>query len=65
MWRLNSLLQTTEGVAGIAGKMSGDVGENRDRLLSFIERQRVELIFTENIASALDMSYGGRISCAS
>jgi N-terminal domain of anti-restriction factor ArdC len=40
----------------------GDVGENRDRLLSFIERQQIELVFTDNIAPALGMSYGGRIA---
>jgi hypothetical protein len=40
----------------------GEVGENRDRLLSFIERQGIELVFTENIAPALGVSYGGRIA---
>ena len=40
----------------------GDVGENHDRLVSFIERQGIELVFTENIAPALGMSYGGRIA---
>jgi hypothetical protein len=40
----------------------GDVGENHDRLLSFIERQGIELVFTETIAPALGMSYGGRIA---
>jgi hypothetical protein len=40
----------------------GDVGENYDRLVSFIERQGIELVFTENIAPALGMSYGGRIA---
>jgi antirestriction protein ArdC len=40
----------------------GDVGENRDRLLSFIERQGIELVFTEKIAPALGVSYGGRIA---
>jgi Domain of unknown function (DUF955). len=43
-------------------EISGDVGENRDRLLSFIERQGIELVFTENIAPALGLSYGGRIA---
>jgi antirestriction protein ArdC len=43
-------------------EVSGDVGENRDRLLTFIERQGIELIFTENIAPALGVSYGGRIA---
>ena len=40
----------------------GDVGENLDRLLSFIEQQQIELVFTDNIAPALGMSYGGRIA---
>ena len=40
----------------------GDVGANHDRLLSFIERQGIVLVFTENIAPALGMSYGGRIA---
>jgi hypothetical protein len=42
--------------------ISGDVGENRDRLMAFIERQGIELVFTERIAPALGMSYGGRIA---
>ena len=40
----------------------GDVGENHDRLVSFIERQGIELVFTEKIAHALGMRYGGRIA---
>ena len=40
----------------------GDVGENRDCLISYIERQSIELVFTENIAPALGVSYGGRIA---
>jgi hypothetical protein len=43
-------------------EISGDVGENRDRLIGFIERQGIELVFTERIAPALGMSYGGRIA---
>jgi antirestriction protein ArdC len=43
-------------------EISGDVGENRDRLLSFIERQGIQLVFAENIAPALGMSYGRRIA---
>jgi hypothetical protein len=42
--------------------IAGEVGENRDRLLSFIERQGIELVFIENIAPALGVSYGGRIA---
>jgi len=41
--------------------ISGDVGENRDRLLSFIEQQGIELVFTEKIAPAMGVSYGGKI----
>jgi antirestriction protein ArdC len=40
----------------------GDVGESHDSLVSFIERQGIELVFTEKIAPALGMSYGGRIA---
>jgi antirestriction protein ArdC len=40
----------------------GDVGENHDRLLVFIERHGIELVFTEKIAPALGVSYGGRIA---
>ena len=43
-------------------EVTGDVGENRDRLLAFVERQGIELVFTENIAPALGVSYGGRIA---
>ncbi len=42
--------------------ISGDVGENRDKLIAFIERQGIELVFTERIAPALGVSYGGRIA---
>ena len=42
--------------------INGDVGENRDRLLTFIEKQGIELVFTERIAPALGVSYGGRIA---
>jgi hypothetical protein len=46
-------------------QITGDVGENRDRLLAFIERQGIELYFTEKIAPSLGMSYGGRIAILS
>jgi len=42
--------------------ISGNVGENRDKLIAFVERQGIELVFTERIAPALGMSYGGRIA---
>jgi hypothetical protein len=43
-------------------EMTGTVGENRDRLISFIEGQKIELAFTESITPALGMSYGGKIA---
>jgi antirestriction protein ArdC len=43
-------------------EISGDVGENHGRLVSYIEKQGIELVFTENIAPALGVSYGGRIA---
>ncbi|SNS72131.1 hypothetical protein SAMN05421770_10264 [Granulicella rosea] len=53
----------TEGAdLPLTREMHGSVGENRDRLRAFIERQGIELVFTENIAPALGMSYGGRIA---
>jgi hypothetical protein len=53
----------TEGVElPTMREVYGDVGENYDRLLAFIERQRIELVFTEKIAPALGVSYGGRIA---
>jgi len=43
-------------------EMRGTVGENRDRLVSFIAAQGIELVFTEKIAPALGMSYGGKFA---
>jgi hypothetical protein len=43
-------------------EISGTVGENRDRLVSFIEEQGIELVFSEKVAPALGISYGGRIA---
>ncbi|MEG9437430.1 DUF1738 domain-containing protein [Edaphobacter sp. HDX4] len=40
--------------------VQGDAGENYDRILTFIEKQGIELVFTEKIAPALGVSYGGR-----
>jgi hypothetical protein len=56
-------VEQTEGVELPAMReVYGDVGANHDRLVSFIERQGIELVFTEKIAPALGMSYGGRIA---
>jgi hypothetical protein len=53
----------TEGVELPAmHEVYGDVGENRDRLVSFMEGQGIALTYTEKIAPALGMSYGGRIA---
>ncbi|MDQ2844641.1 MAG: ArdC-like ssDNA-binding domain-containing protein [Acidobacteriota bacterium] len=43
-------------------EVSGDVGENFERIVSFIKSQGIELAWTENIAPALGVSYGGRIA---
>ncbi len=41
--------------------VTGDVGENRDRLIDFIDAQNIELEFNERIAPAMGVSYGGKI----
>ena len=43
-------------------RCDGDAGENRDRLLRSSSSQGIELVFTENIAPAMGVSYGGRIA---
>jgi len=56
-------VQQTEGAELPAMReISGTVGENRDRLVSFINAQGIELVFTEKIAPALGISYGGKIA---
>ena len=56
-------VEQTEGAELPAMReISGTVGENRERLVSFINAQGIELVFTENIAPALGASYGGRIA---
>jgi antirestriction protein ArdC len=42
--------------------ITGEVDEYRDRLLDFLQQQGIELVFAENIAPALGISYGGRIA---
>ena len=54
--------QTTGDDLPRPAKVYGDVGENYARLLAFLDRQGIELVFTENIAPALGASYGGRIA---
>ena len=41
--------------------VQGDAGENRDRLIDFINAQGIELEFNERIAPAMGVSYGGKI----
>ena len=56
-------VEQTEGIELPAMReVYGDVGENHDRLVLFIERQGIELVYSEKIAPALGMSYGGRIA---
>jgi hypothetical protein len=38
------------------------VGGNRDRLIAFLDGQGIRLEFSENIAPALGVSYGGKIA---
>ena len=56
------VLQTEGAEVPVMREMSGTAGENRDCLVSFIKQQGIELVFTEKIAPALGISYGGRIA---
>jgi hypothetical protein len=42
-------------------EISGDPGENLDRLAAFVRSRGIQLAYNENIAPALGMSYGGCI----
>ena len=42
--------------------ITGDVREHRERLIEFLARQNIALDYTENIAPALGVSYGGKIA---
>jgi antirestriction protein ArdC len=42
--------------------ISGDAGAHRDRLTDFLAQQNIALEYTENIAPALGVSYGGKIA---
>jgi hypothetical protein len=54
----------TEGkdLPELSERVTGNVGEYRERLLDFIAAQGIRLEFNESIAPALGMSYGGRIA---
>jgi hypothetical protein len=43
-------------------EIGGDVGENHARLVAFVAEQGIELVFTDAIAPAQGVSYGGRIA---
>jgi hypothetical protein len=43
-------------------EVTGDPGENIDRLAAFLKAQGIQLVYNEKIAPALGMSYGGRIA---
>jgi hypothetical protein len=43
-------------------EVTGDPGENVDRLAAFVKCQGIQLVYNPNIAPALGMSYGGRIA---
>jgi hypothetical protein len=42
--------------------ITGEVGEHRDRLTAFLDSQNIALEYSENIAPALGVSYGGKIA---
>ena len=54
----------TEGqeLPELTPKVSGTVGEYRERLIDFTIAQGIEIEFRESIAPALGMSYGGKIA---
>jgi N-terminal domain of anti-restriction factor ArdC len=43
-------------------EISGDPGENLERLAAFVRGRGIQLSYNENIAPALGISYGGRIA---
>jgi hypothetical protein len=43
-------------------EVSGDPGENVDRLAAFLKGQDIQLVYNPKIAPALGISYGGRIA---
>jgi len=42
--------------------IAGEVGEHRDRMITFLAQQNIKLEFNEKIAPALGVSYGGKIA---
>jgi len=56
-------ISQTDGqdLPGLSSRVTGDVGEYRERLIDFVIGQGIQLDFKESIAPALGMSYGGKI----
>jgi hypothetical protein len=53
----------TDGVElSVLHEVTGDPGENIDRLAAFVKSKGIQLVYNANIAPALGMSYGGRIA---
>ena len=53
----------TDGVELPAlNEVTGDPGENIDRLAAFVKSKGIQLVYNAKIAPALGMSYGGRIA---
>ena len=57
-------LGQTDGVdlPELEHRIAGEVGGNRDRLIAFLNQQNIALEFSEKIAPAFGVSYGGRIA---
>lgn len=56
-------ISQTEGVDLPAlQEVSGDPGENIDRLIAFLKEKGIAVTYSERIAPALGVSYGGRIA---
>jgi hypothetical protein len=56
-------LSQTEGIElPELRQITGDPGESIDRLSAFLKTRGIQLIYSEKIAPALGMSYGGRIA---
>ena len=56
-------ISQTEGVdLPTMHEVSGDPGENLERLAAFVRSRGIQLGYNENIAPALGISYGGRIA---
>lgn len=54
--------QTDGAELSAFSKVSGDVGQYREQLVTFLAAQGIALEFKDSIAPALGMSYGGRIA---